>query len=68
DHPERALRELSANAHLVVIGAGGRSGGLGLGQVSRRIVTTARCPVMVVGPRMRAGATAPAPEDVRVAD
>ncbi|WP_339122438.1 universal stress protein, partial [Pseudonocardia sp. D17] len=53
DHPERALRELSANAHLVVIGARGRSRGLELGQVSRRIVMAALCPVMVVGSDVR---------------
>ncbi|MBN9110772.1 MAG: universal stress protein [Pseudonocardia sp.] len=57
DHPERALRELSSDAHLVVIGAGGRSGGLELGRVGRRLITTARCPVMVVGPRARARMT-----------
>ncbi|GAY07384.1 universal stress protein [Pseudonocardia sp. N23] len=68
DHPERALRELSAEAQLVVIGARGRSGGLELGQVGRLLVTTARCPVMVVGPGMRARSSEWAPSDVRVAD
>ncbi|MGD9988525.1 universal stress protein [Pseudonocardia sp.] len=68
DHPERALRELSSDACLVVIGAGGRSGGLALGQVGRRLITTSRCPVMVVGPRARARIASALAGEVRTAD
>lgn len=68
DRPERAVREVSSEAQLVVIGAGGRSGGLELGRVGRRLVTTAQCPVMVVGPRMRARVASALVGDVRAAD
>jgi len=48
DRPERALVQASRGAHLVVLGARGRSGVIGLGAVGRRVVLLAECPVAIV--------------------
>ncbi|GAA4547451.1 universal stress protein [Pseudonocardia xishanensis] len=53
DRPERALVQASKGAHLVVLGARGRSSVIGLGEVGRRVVLLAECPVAIVGPLCR---------------
>ncbi|MFR9802389.1 universal stress protein [Pseudonocardia sp. RS010] len=60
DRPEAALAEASRGARLVVVGARGRRGRgtVALGEVARRVVLLAHCPVAVVGPRWRGGAGA----------
>ncbi len=51
--PRRVLRELSADADLLVVGSRGHGelAGLVLGSVGQYLVTHARCPVTVVRPR-----------------
>lgn len=51
--PRRVLRELSAEADLLVVGSRGHGelAGLVLGSVGQYLVTHARCPVTVVRPR-----------------
>ena len=64
DRPDAMLAEASRGAHLLVVGGCGRHErtSLGMGEVARRVVLLAQCPVVVVGPRWRgpgsAGATA----------
>jgi len=58
DRPAHALAEASRGAQLVVIGARGRSAALALGEVGRRVVLSAQCPVMIVGPRCPASVLA----------
>jgi nucleotide-binding universal stress UspA family protein len=55
DRPESALAEASRGARLLVLGARGRGdhGAVALGEVTRRLVLLARCPVAVIGPRWR---------------
>ncbi|GAA2864989.1 universal stress protein [Pseudonocardia halophobica] len=55
DRPEAMLAEASQGAHLLVVGGSGRHEhvGLALGEVARRVVLLAHCPVAVVGPRWR---------------
>jgi nucleotide-binding universal stress UspA family protein len=49
-YPARALLDAAADAALLVVGSRGRGGMVGmlLGSVSQHVVTTARCPVVVV--------------------
>ncbi|MCE3553129.1 universal stress protein [Pseudonocardia sp. RS11V-5] len=55
DRPEAVLAEASRGARLLVVGGCGRHerAGLALGEVARRVVLLAHCPVAVVGPRWR---------------
>lgn len=55
DRPEAMLAEASQGAQLLVVGGSGRHErvGLALGEVARRVVLLAHCPVAVVGPRWR---------------
>jgi nucleotide-binding universal stress UspA family protein len=56
DSPEHALRESSCRAQLVVVGSRGRGAlvAFGLGSVSRTLLHTADCPVVVVRPHRTA--------------
>ena len=42
------LQELSTDAQLLVVGASGHAGGMGIGSVSDQLAARARCPVVVV--------------------